>query len=198
MGVHTRSRPSIRVWDLPVRVFHWLLVVLVALAWVSGEAEGSGFVVHQLAGYGVLVAIVFRVLWGFMGSRHARFSDFLRPWRVVWDYAKRLAALSPPRSLGHNPLGGWMILLLLGTLAVLVVTGLFAGEEGLGGPLRGTVSPSMAEGLAEVHEGLTVFLLVLIGIHVAGVGADSLLTRDNLVWAMLTGRKEVSAEEAAR
>jgi cytochrome b len=90
MGVHTRSGQLIRVWDLPVRVFHWLLVAFVALAWVSGEAEGSGFVVHQLAGYGMLIAILFRVLWGFMGSRHARFGDFLRPWPVVRDYAKRL------------------------------------------------------------------------------------------------------------
>ena len=103
---------SVLVWDAPTRLFHWTLVLLVTLAWVTGEAEGSLFVVHQLAGYGVAVLLVFRVIWGFAGRRHSRFSGFVRPWREVFAHIKGVLSLRPARTLGHNPLGGWMALLL--------------------------------------------------------------------------------------
>ena len=79
MRSHHPSNPSVLIWDAPTRLFHWMLVLLVALAWVTGEAEGSMFAVHKLAGYGVAVLLVFRVIWGFAGSRHSRFADFVRP-----------------------------------------------------------------------------------------------------------------------
>jgi cytochrome b len=190
------SKASVLVWDVPTRLFHWMLVFLVALAWVTGEAEGSLFVVHKLAGYGVAVLLVFRVIWGFAGSRHSRFSDFVRPWREVFAHIKGILSLRPARTLGHNPLGGWMALLLLLVLATQVGTGLFASNDGLGGPLAGAVSSGTAHAIAELHEGLSGALLGLIALHVVGVLVESLLTRDNLVRAMITGRKAVTPGEA--
>jgi cytochrome b len=196
MRSHHVSNPSVLVWDVPARLFHWTLVLLVALAWVTGEAEGAMFTVHKLAGYGVVVLLVFRVIWGFAGSRHSRFSDFVRPWREVFAHIKGMLCLRPARTLGHNPLGGWMALLLLLVLAAQVGTGLFASDDGLGGPLAGTVAAGTAHAIAELHEGLSGALLGLIGLHVVGVLVESLLTRDNLVRAIITGRKAVTPGEA--
>jgi cytochrome b len=184
-----RSRKIFLVWDLPTRLFHWALAALVALAWATGETEGRLFVIHQLAGYGVLVAILFRLIWGLVGSRHARFRDFVHSWPSVRDYTKELLALRPRPTLGHNPLGGWMIVLLLTTLLSVSVTGLFAFEEGARGPLAHWLSPEIAHVLVELHEGLANLLLILIGIHIVGVVVDSLLTGHNLVGSMFTGRK---------
>lgn len=183
---------TVHVWDAPTRLFHWTLVFLVALAWLTGEAEGSMFVVHKLAGYGVAVLLVFRIIWGFAGSRHARFADFIRPWREVVAHARGVLSLRPARTLGHNPFGGWMTLLLLLVLAAQVGTGLFASDDGLGGPLAGALSSGAAHAIAELHEGLSGALLGLIALHVVGVLVESLLTRDNLVRAMITGRKTVT------
>ena len=196
MRSHDPINASLLVWDVPTRLFHWLLVLLVALAWVTGEAEGSMSTVHQLAGYRVAVLLVFRVIWGFVGSRHSRFSDFVRPWREVFAHIRGMLSLRPARTLGHNPLGGWMALVLLLVLAAQVGTGLFASDDGLGGPLAGTVAAGTAHAIAELHEGLSGALLGLIGLHIIGVLVESLLTRDNLVRAMITGRKTVTPGEA--
>ena len=196
MRSHDPINAALLVWDVPTRLFHWLLVLLVALAWVTGEAEGSMFTVHQLAGYGVAVLLVFRVIWGFVGSRHSRFSDFVRPWREVFAHIRGMLSLRPARTLGHNPLGGWMALVLLLVLAAQVGTGLFASDDGLGGPLAGTVAAGTAHAIAELHEGLSGALLGLIGLHIIGVLVESLLTRDNLVRAMITGRKAVTPGDA--
>lgn len=192
-----RSGKTLLVWDLPTRLFHWLLVALVALAWATGESEGRLFVVHQLAGYGVLVAILFRLFWGFVGSRHARFRDFVHAWSSVRDYTKGLLALRPRPTLGHNPLGGWMIVLLLTTLLGVSVTGLFGVEEGTRGASAYWLSPEIAQGLAELHEELVNLLLILIGIHIVGVVVDSLLTGHNLVGSMFTGRKKRDSLESS-
>ena len=190
-----RPAQTIAVWDLPIRLFHWLVVALVALAWFTGETEGGAFVIHKLAGYGVLVAVIFRLQWGLVGSRHARFRDFVHAWPVVRDYTKELLALKPRPTLGHNPLGGWMVIALLGTLLGVSVSGLFALENGAGGPLAHWLSSNTAHALAELHEGIANFLWILIGVHSAGVVLDSLLTGHNLVWPMFTGRKRVASFE---
>lgn len=193
----TPADQTIMVWDLPTRLFHWILVALVALAWTTGEAEGVLFTVHKIAGYGVLVAILFRLIWGFVGSPQSRFRDFVHPWPVVRDYAKGLLALRPRPTAGHNPLGGWMILLLIATLLGVVITGLFAGDDGSNGPLSGMISTALVEALTEIHEGLTGLLLALIALHLAGVIVESVLLAQNLVIAMLTGRKRVPHSLAA-
>jgi cytochrome b len=194
-----RSDPAagVTVWDLPTRLFHWTLVLLVALAWVTGEAGESMLAVHRLAGYGVAVLLLFRLLWGLVGSRHSRFAAFVRPWREVREHLAALLRLRPPRSLGHNPLGGWMVVAMLLALAAQVGTGLFAAEDGRGGPLAGALAPALAHAVAELHEALAGALLALIALHLLGLLAESLLTRDNLARAMLTGRKPAMPGDAA-
>lgn len=188
---------ALLIWDAPTRLFHWALVGLVGLAWATGESEGALFLVHKLAGYGIAVLLVFRLIWGFAGSRHARFADFVGSWRRVRAHIAALLAGRPERTLGHNPLGGWMVIALLLVLTAVVATGLFAADDGVGGPLAGHLSPGLAHAVAELHEGLANALLVLIGVHVLGVLGESVLTRDNLLRAMITGCKTVSSQEAA-
>ena len=190
----TSDKRRIFVWDAPTRLFHWIIVAAVIIAWATAEADSSfWFSVHLGAGYAVLGALIFRIIWGFAGSRHALFRDFVRSPGAVRDYTKKLAGLKPPHFTGHNPLGGWMVILLLLMLAGLVATGLFGGEQGESeaGPLAYMVAPALAEELVEVHEVLFNVLLVLVGIHIAGVITDMVLTRDNLIAAMITGYKRV-------
>ena len=198
----TVARVRVLVWDLPTRLFHWTLVALVGLAWPTGETEGFWFTVHEFAGYGVLALLVFRVLWGVWGSRHSLFADFVRPLRVVRDYSLKLLTLRPPHVIGHNPLGGWMIVLLLVVLSLLVATGLFASHEhdgavAMAGPLAHHLSTGTPEAIAEAHEALFDVLLVLVAIHVTGVLVDILLTRENLIRSMVTGVKSLFPQEAA-
>jgi len=104
---------SIRVWDLPTRVFHWSLVVLTVLALITSEADGVLFWAHLAAGYGIMGLVVFRLVWGIVGTRHARFSDFVRRWAVGREHMMQTARLSSSRFVGHTPAGGWMIIALL-------------------------------------------------------------------------------------
>lgn len=195
----TKEKRRLFVWDAPTRLFHWIIVAAVIVAWATAEADTPfWFDLHLAAGYAVTAALIFRIIWGFAGSRHALFHDFLRPWAVVRDYTKKLACLKPPYFTGHNPLGGWMVILLLLMLAAIVATGLFGGEadEPEVGPLAHMVAPALAEVLVEVHEVLFNVLLVLVAIHIAGVFADMVLVRENLIAAMITGYKRVPAGTA--
>jgi cytochrome b len=180
---------EIKVWDPVVRIFHWLLVAAVAVAWLS---EDDWMVVHSFAGYLIMGLLLLRVIWGLVGPRYARFSDFVRPPREVWAYLKEIALFKAPRNLGHNPAGGAMIVALLISLALTVVTGLGAyGAEG-GGPAAGWlvgVGEFGKEALEEVHEFFANFTLVLVAIHLGGVLLESLLHSENLVRAMITGKK---------
>lgn len=191
------DKPTIVVWDLPVRIFHWTLVVATVLAFATSEAGGAWFVLHLVAGYAVMALVVFRIAWGFVGTRHARFRDFVRPWVVVRAHAADVLRLRPARFVGHNPLGGWMILALLAVLAVLTATGLFAGDDGETGPLAHRVGAGVADALGEVHEGLNAVLWTLVAFHIAGVVVESLLTGENLVRAQWTGTKHVADAVAA-
>jgi len=197
------EKVKVFVWDEPTRVFHWTLLALVVVAWATAEVDSTVLQnLHFAAGYGVLGLLVFRGIWGFVGTRYALFSDFVRPWSVVRDYSKRLLGLRPPHSVGHNPLGGWMVVLLLVVLAGIVISGLFGGESEPGhdkivGPLAYLVSAGTAEAMIEIHETLFNILLGLVAIHVAGVIADIVLTRDNLVRAMITGFKSLPSGSAA-
>lgn len=185
---------TIVVWDLPTRVFHWALVVAVVVSYVTGGGEGSWFVAHTIAGYVVALLLLFRLLWGFVGSAHSRFSDFLYSPQSVATYVSRLIRLKPPRFIGHNPLGGWMVILMLIVLAANVVTGLLSGEEhGPGGLLLPLIAAPGEEGLAEIHEVLGNLIVVLACLHILGVVADWILTRENIVRAMITGEKTIDA-----
>jgi cytochrome b len=174
---------NILVWDWPVRIGHWLMVGGFIIAWLSGDSE-TFRLVHVFAGATVLAVALFRLPWGFLGSRYARFVDFVRGPGAVKDYASSLLKLAPDHHVGHNPAGGWAIILLL---ALGIVTGIsgWAMYNDIGGEI-----------LEELHEGLASTMLFVVLVHLIGVFSGSLLHGENLVRAMLTGRKQGTPEEA--
>jgi len=198
LGVETVRQ--VAIWDLPTRVFHWLLVVAVALSYATGGEEGRWFTVHVLSGYAVAALLAFRLVWGFIGSRHSRFADFVYGWRRVRDYAGALLRRKHPHFVGHNPLGGWMVVTMIVVLAGSVVTGLVAGEPGeAAGPLLGVLmAPSSGEAVAEVHEVLGNLVLALAVIHIAALFLDWTLTGENLIPAMVHGDKTLDEDAAAQ
>lgn len=192
MQNNSNSR-EVRVWDPLVRLFHWSLVLAFAVAYLSGEGEDEWIRLHELSGYVVAGLVLFRLLWGFVGTRHARFSDFVFSPATVLAYTRDLLRGQARRYLGHNPLGGAMVVALLIMLALATLTGLIAygtGEQaGPLAPWAGTAAPWVAEAFKEIHEFFANATLVLVVLHIAGVIVSSLLHRENLVRAMLTGRK---------
>lgn len=169
----TRSATSsIRVWDAPTRAFHWLLAASVAVAFLSSEEDGALSDWHQAAGWAAAVLIVFRLVWGLVGGEHARFADFLKPGRIMAHVRSTLGGRAEAE-LGHNPLGGLAVVALLGLVGLTVASGallLGGGEE-------------------DLHEAVAYGLLAMVGVHVAAVVAMSFMSRENLVRAMVTGRK---------
>jgi cytochrome b len=187
------------IWDLSTRIFHWVLVLLVGInLFIIGPRAGFQTIFHFVAGYAIAGLLLFRLVWGFVGSPRSRFADFLRRWPVVKDYVDRLKRFDPPHSIGHNPLGGWMIALLLTTLAGMIVTGLFAAGRRAAGPLAASIPLPAAMMVRDLHSLISDFLIALIVVHLLGVAVDWFLTGDNLVKAMVTGRKKLPAEAAGR
>jgi cytochrome b len=180
---------DVKVWDLPTRVFHWSLVVLVVTSWLTGEDEGPLYVVHTLSGYLVFLLLLFRLAWGWLGNERARFRDFVRPWPAVRAYLGGLMRLKPDRSLGHNPLGGWMVVLLLAMLVAIALTGVIGAAQEPGALFNGVVGRPTSRLFRELHETLANLLYFLVALHVAGVLLDWFLTGDNLIRAMIDGRK---------
>lgn len=174
---------KILVWDWPVRLGHWLMVAGFTLAWLSSESE-SWRLVHVLAGGTVMAVALFRLPWGLLGSRYARFSDFVHGPAQVRSYLASLLETRPQHHLGHNPAGGWAIVLLL-------ALGLACGSSGWA-----IYNDIGGHWLEELHEGLAVAMLCVVAIHLAGVLSATLLHRENLVRAMLTGYKTGPAAAA--
>lgn len=170
------QRPAtVKVWDPFVRIFHWSLVALFALAWVTEDLQW----LHQPVGYAILLLVALRIVWGFVGPKHARFADFLRsPWATL-TYARGLLAGTAQRLPGHNPLAGVMILALL---VMLIATG-------ASGWLMTTQAFGSAEWFEELHEALASLTLGLVGVHVLAVLIMSVVHGENLIRAMFTGRK---------
>lgn len=178
---------KVAVWDLPVRLFHWSLVLLIALSWWS--AENDRLELHMYSGYAILTAVIFRLLWGVFGSSTARFSTFVHGPRAVIAYIRGSRAWG---SIGHSPLGALSVLAMLVVLKLQVATGLVnADDDGLGeAPLAPLVSLETADFIQEAHELLFDLLLVLIALHVAAVLYYH-LRGYNLVGPMVTGRAQV-------
>ncbi|MGM0516592.1 MAG: cytochrome b/b6 domain-containing protein [Pseudomonadota bacterium] len=189
---------TVPVWDRFVRLFHWLLVGGFFTAYL---VEDDWIGVHVWAGYLVFSLVVLRIAWGFVGSEHARFADFVRRPRIVLDYVKAMLSGRPRRLLGHNPVGGVMVLTLMGSLLATTVLGMLLLGAEPGQALSGFVSQlglageSGEEALEDVHEFLANFTLALIGLHVLGVLFSSLQHRENLPRAMVTGRKRTDHSE---
>lgn len=171
---------TIRIWDPGVRLFHWLLVASVVLAFLSSEEDSALSAWHVPAGWVAAILIVFRLVWGFVGGEHARFVNLIQPSRMA-GHVRGLFTGRVHASLGHNPLGGIAVLGLLALTAATVLTGITGGENG--------------------HDVIAYGLLAMIGLHVVAVIAMSFLSRDNLIGAMITGRKKAThfpeAEDAA-
>ncbi|HZX23120.1 MAG TPA: cytochrome b/b6 domain-containing protein [Woeseiaceae bacterium] len=185
------------VWDLPLRLFHWLLVLALAGSWITHELGVKAMDWHMRLGYLVIGLIVFRLLWGFLGPRHARFGDFLRGPGAVVAYARDWLAGRARVSAGHNPLGGWSVLAMLAVVTVQAVTGLFNSDDVLtSGPWHGAVSDDLADTLSWLHAVNFNLLLALAGLHLASILAYWLRLRIDLVTAMITGRKR-GADRAA-
>ncbi len=204
---------KIKVWDLLVRLFHWSLVLFFTVAYFTGEEEG---ILHIYSGYIVLGLITFRVLWGFIGSKYARFSNFIRTPKYVFNYFKSYIKGQPKHYVGHNPLGGAMVITLLISLFMVSYTGLklYAVEEGLGPLAQGNTISVISSAYAdsddndekrnhsvneedeedeefweELHEFFANFTLLLVFLHIAGVFVSSKLHKENLAKAMITGLK---------
>lgn len=210
-----KSTDLVRIWDPFVRSFHWLLAVAFAISYFT---EGEPLVVHVWAGYLVGILIVLRIVWGFLGPRHARFSDFVYRPRTVFIYSRDLILFRAQRYVGHSPAGGMMVILMLLSLAGTVGTGLvlYAQEENAG-PLAEVVSTSQSSvgstasaaaasgererdndserddkkksSVGDLHEFLATFTLILVLAHVGGVVLASFAHRENLIRAIVTGKK---------
>jgi cytochrome b len=191
----SQSKHAIKVWDVPVRLFHWTLLALFAFLFWSGKTGGNAMVWHMYAGYAVLALVIFRVLWGFAGSTHARFTSFLAGPRRMFDFARALLSRSPAHSVGHNPLGGWMVVVLLGSLALQASTGLFANDDiATEGPLTALISKELSDRLTTIHRWNFDFLLICAGLHVLAVLFHVFVKKENLVAAMFTGVKTFDGE----
>lgn len=199
MSARTQDSAGVRVWDLPTRLFHWLLVLLILLLYATGEFDLLDMRWHFWLGYATLALIVFRVLWGLFGSQTSRFADFVRGPVAVGRYVKAQMSTKPHFSIGHNPLGGWSVLALLLSVLLQSVTGLFASDEiDTDGPFTGYVSGYTVKLMTRLHNWNENALLLLIALHVAAVLFYLLIKHDNLITPMFTGRKQGVASETTR
>jgi cytochrome b len=183
----TASRQrQVYVWDPFVRIFHWSVVTAFTIAYFVEKP----LIVHVWAGYVVGILIVARLIWGFFGPRHARFSDFIYSPAASLRYVRDLIGFHATRYLGHSPGGAAMVFALLVFLAATVVTGLVVyGGDQQAGPLAGMFSKDTGEAVEEVHEVIANITLALVFFHLAGVALASFAHRENLVRAMITGYK---------
>lgn len=173
------------LWDLPTRVCHWGIVVCVALAWWS--AEFDRYDIHEWVGYTLMVLVVSRLIWGVIGSRHSRFTDFLAGPGKILSYIRSGTSSTP----GHNPLGGWSVVVLLGLLLVQAISGLFNSDDVFfTGPLYYAADTELRDTLGAVHEWAFNVLLGFIGLHLLAVGYHQFRRREPLVQAMVKGRAE--------
>jgi len=178
----------VRVWDVPVRVFHWSLAGLVAVSWVS--AENGYLKLHLWSGLGLLTLVLFRIAWGLVGSTTARFSDFVRGPARALDYLRALRRGERQVHAGHNPAGGWMVMALLAVLLAQAGTGLFANDGvHFNGPLARQVSSELSDWLTSLHGSVFNVIVLLVWMHVVAVLFYRYVRGEHLVAAMLSGKK---------
>jgi cytochrome b len=187
------AESKIKVWDPVVRIFHWLVVATFVIAYIT---EDDFLTLHVWAGYTLGIALLVRIAWGFIGSRHARFNDFVTSPATAIQYAKDTLTQKAKRYIGHNPAGGLMIIVLLVSLLLTTVTGVaLYGADEHAGPMAIMFAASgdaWEDPLKEIHEFFANFTLFLVFIHLMGVLVESLLHRENLVSAMISGFKRAN------
>ncbi len=184
----------IKLWDLPTRVFHWLLAACVIGAFVTQKVGGNAMTWHGRIGLAVLGLLVFRIVWGFAGSTYARFFHFVRGPAAIMAYVK-----GQWRGVGHNPLGALSVLALLTVLSVLAATGLFANDDiAFEGPLYALVGADLSSRLTGIHKFMEPFLIFLVLAHIGAIVYYVRVKKDNLVQPMVTGWKDTDAGESAK
>lgn len=179
------NKQTILVWDLPTRVFHWLLVICFTGAWLTSESERLQMI-HYAFGYSAVALVLFRLVWGFIGTKYARFSQFIKGPKEMIGHAKGLLGGHQHIAPGHNPLGGIVMLGLMLVILLIGLTGYWTVKEFLG------------DFMSEAHEAIASFALGLVVIHIAAAVIMSLLQKENLVWAMLSGKKNGLPEQSIR
>ncbi len=193
MAETNKNLQPVKVWDLPTRIFHWTLVALMIAQWLTAQNSGA-MDYHVWGGYAVLALVLFRLIWGVVGSETARFGAFVRGPGAALAYVKALLRGETPLYLGHNPMGGWSIVAMLILLLVQAGTGLFANDDILiEGPLYSWVSKSASDWLTTIHKLNFNLLLAVIAVHISAVLFYLLVKRENLIHPMLSGRKHLSS-----
>ncbi|WP_430474786.1 cytochrome b/b6 domain-containing protein [Thalassospira lucentensis] len=201
MSDQTSDQKKVKLWDFPVRLFHWALVIAIVTSWWTNRELMID--IHAIAGYSVLTLVLFRIIWGFVGSSNAKFKAFLTGPKKVIGYALKIpngsmAELTYP---GHNPAGGWMVAVLLVLVGVQAVTGLFASEDTFlffDGPLVAYVSSDFASTMNWIHHTNINLIYAAIGLHVFAALFYLVVKRENLIGAMVTGARKVPADLVSR
>jgi cytochrome b len=193
------SRKRVLVWDLPIRIFHWALVVLMVFSFTTGKIGGSWMKWHFWSGYAILTLLLFRILWGIVGSTTARFTQFVRGPSAGIEYLRRLFSGSTLADIGHNPVGGWMVVLLIMAVLLQAGTGLFTSDDiDTYAPLAEKVPEAVMSRLSTVHRLWINVILVLVGLHVLASLYYLVIKRQNLIGPMITGHKALPAADAPR
>lgn len=183
-AAHTERSAGVKVWDVAVRLFHVLLISTYIIAWISADEWDRG---HEIAGYVIGGLVGIRLIWGFIGTKHARFADFVYTPAAIYRYLRTVVAGRAKRYLGHNPAGGAMVVALLASLIAVTVTGIMMTSNAYWG----------AEWVEELHEASAFATVILVGLHIAGVVFSSIEHRENLVKSMITGfKRRLSREDA--
>lgn len=193
-----QRKKEFRIWDLPTRLFHWALVpLLVGLWWTAQDVMTLRW--HMWLGYTLLTLLLFRIIWGLVGSRSSRFADFLAGPVSVWRYLQASFSGRYQPALGHNPLGGWSVIALLAALLFQGISGLFANDKIFTrGPLARMVSSSTSDSLTSLHKANFDLILILVGIHVLAILIYRFVKGDDLVRPMITGRKWLDRDARVR
>ncbi len=183
------------IWDLPTRLFHWVLVVLIALQYATAKFGFLDMDWHFRFGYATLTLIVFRVGWGFFGSQSSRFMQFVRGPAAVVRYVRSQFSTNPQVSIGHNPLGGWSVIVLILSVLIQAISGLFASDGvDTDGPMSEHVASSTVKLFTRIHGWNENVLLALIALHVVAIALYFVLRNDNLLTPMITGRKAIAGQ----
>lgn len=190
------KQSTLKVWDIPTRLFHWALVILIFYAWLAVEVL-EDMQQHFYAGYSILTLVLFRLCWGVFGTVYAKFSNFIYSPKQIFNYAKTLGDKSSKPYLGHNPLGGLAVLLMLFALLLQTSTGLFNSDDYFHGPLSGLVSSQLRSLAGEVHALNFNFLIALIALHIAAVLLYVLYKKQRLIKAMISGNKVAQTDSSA-
>ena len=185
---------EIRVWDLSVRLFHWTLVLLLAVSYFTGRCGGDWMKFHFWSGYAILTLLIFRIVWGFVGSTTSRFSNFVKGPRAAFAHIRELLGRHGPYDAGHNPMGGAMVVVLILAVLAQAATGLFSADTDTGlvtGPLAGKIADAAVDKVTAFHHYWVNVLLALAALHVLAVLTYLVWKRQNLARAMVTGKKPV-------